>query len=178
MDEASPATPAGLRSSLHADGACTVRDNGRGIPIDPASEVPRQIGAGSDPLHPPSRRQILGDAYEDLRRSARRRRLGRQRAVGHLGRGGARPHPVAQEFAAAFRRRAERSAAAHEPARHHRHASIPMPRSLALSAATRPPVQDGALQGLPVLAASKSAGNRKSTMATPQPRPASTFPAG
>ena len=52
-----PRRPAS-RSSLHADDWVTVRDNGRGIPIDPHPEVPGQVGAGGDPHHAAFGRQV------------------------------------------------------------------------------------------------------------------------
>ena len=60
MDEAVAGHATRIEVELHADHSVTIRDNGRGIPIDPHPEVPRQVGAGGDPLHAACGRQVLG----------------------------------------------------------------------------------------------------------------------
>ena len=69
------------------DGRVTVRDNGWGIPIDTHPRH-RQVGAGDGHDRAARRRQVRRPGLQGLRRPARRRRLGRQRALGeHVGRG-------------------------------------------------------------------------------------------
>ena len=58
-----------------------IRDNGRGIPVDPHPEVQEQVGAGGDPHHAAFRRQVRQQGLRDLGRPARRRRLGGECAV-------------------------------------------------------------------------------------------------
>jgi hypothetical protein len=65
----------------------------------PASEIPRQVGARSHHDQAARRRQIRLRRLRDLRRPARRRRLGGQRAVGaRRGRGRAWPDALRQAF--------------------------------------------------------------------------------
>ena len=85
-----------------------------------ASEVQEQVGARSDHVHAARRRQIRLRGLRDLGRPARRRRLGRQRAVRpHGGRGRARPEALQDGVRA---RQAEGQAAGRrqgaEPPRH------------------------------------------------------------
>jgi topoisomerase-4 subunit B len=82
MDEAVAGHASRIEVELHAD---TFRHDPRQRPRHPrrpASEIPRQIRAGGHPLHAARGRQVLGQGLPDLRRSARRGRLGGQRAVG------------------------------------------------------------------------------------------------
>ena len=70
--------------TLNADGSCTVRDNGRGIPDrHQAGRRPRSEALGRrDRVHRAARgRQVRPELLQGLRRPARRRRVGRQRAV-------------------------------------------------------------------------------------------------
>ena len=71
---------------MTADGALSVRDDGRGIPVDSPPQAPRQVGAGSDHDGAALGREVLRQGLRDLRRSARRRRLGGQRPVRTAGR--------------------------------------------------------------------------------------------
>ena len=75
--------------TIHIDGSVTVVDNGRGIPVDHARE--RQVGRRSRADRAARRRQVRQRQLQGVRRPARRRRLGRQRAVGD-----ARPRDLAQ----------------------------------------------------------------------------------
>jgi topoisomerase-4 subunit B len=84
MDEAVAGHASRIEVELHEDHSVTIRDNGRGIPVDPHPKFPDKIRAGGHPLHPARGRQVLGQGLPDLRRPARRRRLGRQRALRHL----------------------------------------------------------------------------------------------
>ena len=75
--------------TIHIDDSVTVVDNGRGIPVDHARE--RQVGRRSRADRAARRRQVRQRQLQGVRRPARRRRLGRQRAVGD-----ARPRDLAQ----------------------------------------------------------------------------------
>ena len=60
-----------------------------------APEIQEPLGAGGDPHHAAFRRQVRRQGLRHLRRPARRRRFGGQRAVRRAGgRGRARPHAV------------------------------------------------------------------------------------
>ena len=151
----------------------------------PAPEIQEQVGARSDHVHAARRRQIQLQGLRHLGRPARRRRLGRQRAVRAHGGGGraraaALPHGVRARQAEG---QAGKSRPRAQPARHQN----PLPaRSANFRTQSRVPgrarVQDGALQGLSLSAASKSAGiatrrcSRAST--TCRKRPPSISPKG
>ena len=120
MDEALAGHATFIEVELDADGFVTrhrqrPRHAGRS-----ASEVQEQVGARSHHVHAARRRQIRLQGLRDLGRPARRRRLGRQRAVRpHGGRGRARPEALPDGVRA---RQAEGQAAGRrqgaEPARH------------------------------------------------------------
>ena len=154
MDEAVAGHANRIEVELSADFSLTVRDNGRGIPVDPHPKFPGQVGARGDPLHAARRRQVLGHRLPDLGRPARRRGLGGQRAVGPAG-GRGRPQPpalAAELLARAPDRAAAGARGGAEPARHD--GDLPSRRrdlrgvgALQAGAAH----EDGAVEGLPVL---------------------------
>ena len=65
--------------TLHDDGSLSVADNGRGMPVDKHAKE-GVIGRRGHPHAPARRREVLRQELSLLRRPARRRRLGRQRA--------------------------------------------------------------------------------------------------
>jgi len=71
MDEAVAGHANRIEVELHAGHSVTIRDNGRGIPVDPHPQIPRQIRARGDPVHPARRRQVFGQSLSDIGRFAR-----------------------------------------------------------------------------------------------------------
>ncbi len=102
-------------------------------PGRPASEVQEQVGARSHHVHAARRRQVRLRGLRDLRRPARRRRVGRQRAVRAAGgRGRARADALpAWRSSAASRRASWRRSAARRTGAAPRCASSPTRRSSA-----------------------------------------------
>ena len=119
----------------------------------PASEVQEQVGARSDHVHAARRRQIRLEGLRDLRRPARRRRLGRQCAVrAHGSRSRARAAALPDGIRA---RQAERQAGESRPrAEPARHQGAFQARSGNFRTQgriqARACLQDGALEGLSV----------------------------
>ena len=101
--------------TIHIDGSVTVIDNGRGIPVDRHDE--RQVGGRSRAHRAARRRQVRQRQLQGLGRPARRRRLGRQRAVGN-----ARSRNLAQRPGLSTELRARH---ADRRARSHRHDQAP-----------------------------------------------------
>ncbi len=81
MDEALAGHATFIEVELDADGYLTVTDNGRGIPVDPHPKFPEEVGARSHHVHAARGRQIRLQGLRDLRRPARRRRVGGQRPL-------------------------------------------------------------------------------------------------
>ena len=97
-------------------------------PGRPAPEIPEQVGARSHHDDAACRRQVRLQGLRNLRRPARRRRLGGQRAVRSArGRGGARPPALPPAFFA--RRPAGQAGAARRGAQPARHQDPLPPRS-------------------------------------------------
>ena len=66
--------------TIHPDNSVTVRDAGAGIPVDSSHEQGLP-GADRRPHEAPCRRQVRRRRLQGVRRPARRRRLGRERAL-------------------------------------------------------------------------------------------------
>ena len=119
VDEALAGYATRIDVTLLPDGGCRVVDNGRGIPVDPHPEVSRQV-RGRDRAHDaPRRRQVRRRGLQDLRRPARRRRLGRERALAPP-RDGDPPRRRPLLDGVRRRRRARRRAGAHRRLRRER----------------------------------------------------------
>ena len=140
VDEAVAGHATRIELHLAADGSVTVRDNGRGIPVDPHPKFPDRsaLEVILTTLH--SGGKFGGERLRDLRRPARRRPLGRQRAgVAAERRGRPRPGAVDADATPAASRR-DRCAT---PARcrtggERPSASSPIRRSSATDARFRP----------------------------------------
>ena len=86
--------------TLHKDGSVTVEDNGRGIPVDRHADA-EEVGARGRHDRPARRRQVRQVELQGLGRTARRRRLGGQRALRVVqGRGIPRRHRLHAELRA------------------------------------------------------------------------------
>ena len=136
MDEAVAGHANRIEVELHADGSVTVRDNGRGIPVDPHPKFPGKSALEVILCTLHAGGKFSADSLFHLRRPERRRLLGRQRAVRPCP-GRSRPQPrtlrpgilARPARAARSRRSAPPRTAAAPPS-----PSTPMPRS----SATRP----------------------------------------
>ncbi len=120
MDEAVAGHASVIEMTLEPGNKLTVRDNGRGIPVDPHPKFKDKSRARGDPHHAALGRQILRQGLCHLGRPARRRLLGGQRAVHQLhGRSRARqealPPGLCPRHAADQTRRGRSGA---EPPRH------------------------------------------------------------
>ena len=92
IDEAIAGHASTIEVMLQRDNWLTVRDNGRGIPVDPHPRFKPLSALEVDSHHPAFRRQIRRKGLCDVGRPARRRQLGGQRPVrtdGGRGRAGA-----------------------------------------------------------------------------------------
>ena len=99
MDEALAGHATFIEVEMEADGFVTVTDNGRGIPVDPHPKFPKKSALEVIMCTLHAGGKFDSEGLRHLGRPARRRRLGRQRAVGaNGGRGRARadalPHGV------------------------------------------------------------------------------------
>ena len=133
MDEALAGHADWIDVSMQADGFVTVIDNGRGMPVDPHPKFPKKsaLEVIMCTLHAGGKVRLQG--LRDLGRPARRRRLGRERALGARGgRGRARRQALrAWRSSAASRRASSRSSAARRTGAAPRCASSPTRRSSA-----------------------------------------------
>ena len=151
MDEALEGHATFIEVELEADGFVTVTDNGRGIPVDPHPKFKNKsaLEVIMCTLHAGGKFEFEGVRH--LGRPARRRGLGRQRALRAHGGGGraradALPHGVRARQAEGQAGKARPRA---QPARHQ--GALParsrhFRRKGAFQAGAR--LQDGALQGL------------------------------
>ena len=129
MDEAVAGHASRIEMELKPGNVLAVRDNGRGIPVDPHPKFKNKsaLEVIMTTLHAGGK--FDGKAYETSRRPARRRRLGGQCPVGMDGSGsGARQARPQDALRARPCRRQAEGPGRGQPARHHRHASSPMPR--------------------------------------------------
>ena len=94
MDEAVAGHANRIEVELHADFSLTVRDNGRGMPVDPHPRFPGKSALEVILCTLHAGGKFSGKAYQTSRRPARRRRLGGQRAL-RPRRGRGRPQPPA-----------------------------------------------------------------------------------
>ena len=154
MDEALAGHADFIEVEMEADGFVTVNDNGRGIPVDPHPKFKNKSALEVIMTHAACRRQIRFRGLRDLGRPARRRRVGRQRAVGaHGGRGRARAaSSIAWRSSAASRRASWRKLGRAPNRRGTKVRFRPDPEIFGAKAHFRPEriVQDDALQGLSV----------------------------
>jgi hypothetical protein len=131
MDEA----VAGHATASRSNSAPTAFDRHRQRPRHPgrpAPEIQEQVGARSHHDHAACRRQVRRQGLRDLGRPARRRRLGRQRAVGRPGgRGRARPPALPQRFSRGIPQGSWRKLGEGPQPPRHADASIRIPRSSA-----------------------------------------------
>ena len=101
MDEAVAGHATFIEVELEEDGCLSVTDNGRGIPVDPHPKFPNKsaLEVIMTTLHAGGKFDSQG--LRDLRRPARRRRLGGQRPLGPpRGRGRARPDALPPDLLA------------------------------------------------------------------------------
>ena len=133
MDEAVAGHASFIEVELEADGFARRHRQRPRHPGRPASEIPGQVGARGHHDHAARGRQVRLQGLRDLRRPARRRRLGGQRALRHArGRGRARPDSsIARPSRAARRRGRSRRSARCRTGAAPGCASIPTPRSSA-----------------------------------------------
>ncbi len=121
MDEAVAGHATTISLELRAGNVLVVRDNGRGIPVDPHPKFKNKsaLEVIMTTLHAGGK--FDGKAYGDLGRPAWRGLVGGERFVGMAGSGsGARPPCLEDAFRARARRwQAERPGGG-QPARHHR----------------------------------------------------------
>jgi topoisomerase-4 subunit B len=95
MDEAVSGHADTIYLEMLAGNKVLVRDNGRGIPVDPHPKYKNKSALEVILTDAAFRRQVQQQGLRHLRRPARRRRLGGQRLVRRAGRrGGARPPVV------------------------------------------------------------------------------------
>ena len=154
MDEAVAGHAKLIEVSLDADGALTVKDDGRGMPVDPHPKFPGQVGARGHHDHAALGREVLRQGLRDLRRPARRRRLGGQRPVRASSRSPS--GRTASSGARAFSR--GKPTGPLRAARRHRASTAPQVRFLpdpvifgeGVGVPPGAALPDGPLQGLPV----------------------------
>ena len=133
MDEAVAGHATFIEVELEEGGYLTVTDNGRGIPVDPHPKFPKKSGPRSDHDHAARGREVRLEGLRDLRRPARRRRLGRECALrdGSRSRSRATRHSTGRCSPAACRRASSRRSGACTTGAAPRCASVPTRRSSA-----------------------------------------------
>ena len=125
MDEAVAGHATRIEVELHEDHAITIRDNGRGIPIDPHPKFPDKSALEVILCTLHAGGKFSGQGLPDLRRVARRRRVGRQCAqsdsmVVQVARDRNSSTNNASRAGSPLARSKETGLGHAEPARHHR----------------------------------------------------------